>query len=53
MILRIVPGFSFCCVIDGSCLRDLIMLMFARPYMTLETSLAADFVPVPGGNAIS
>ena len=48
-----VPGFSFCCVIDGSCLKDRIMAIGGRPYMNLKTSLAADFVPVPGGNAIS
>jgi hypothetical protein len=37
MIRRTVPGFSFCWVTDGSCRKDLIMLMFGRPYITRET----------------
>ncbi len=38
MIRRTVPGFSFCWVTVGSCLKDRIMAMFGRPYMTRETS---------------
>jgi hypothetical protein len=37
----------------GSCLKDPIMLMIGRPYMTRETFRGQFFVPVLGGNAIS
>src|ERR1700722_17622089 len=45
MIRRTVPGFSFCWVTDGSCRKDLIMLIFGRPYMTRGTFRCGDSFP--------
>jgi hypothetical protein len=42
MIRRTVPGFSFWWVTVGSCLKDRIMVMLGRPYMTRETSRGGD-----------
>src|ERR1700727_85763 len=50
MIRRTVPGFSFCWVTDGSCRKDLIMLIFGRPYMTRGTFRCSDSFPYRRGS---
>ena len=37
-----VPGLSFCLVMEGSIRNPRIMTMFARPYMTRETPRGGD-----------
>jgi hypothetical protein len=38
---------------EGSIRNPRIITMFARPYMTRETSWGRQLVPVPGGIAVS
>ena len=49
LIRRTVPGFSFCWVTAGSCLKDRIMVMLGRPYMTRETSWGRQLFPCRAG----
>jgi len=41
-ILRMVPGLSFCLVMEGSIRNPRIMTMFGRPYMIRETPGGGD-----------
>src|SRR5436305_9046675 len=44
-----VPGLSFCLVMEGSIRNPRIMTMFARPYMTRETPQGRRLVPYRTG----